>query len=89
MVNNLPHRFLSAAGLVQDSKIQLANVRFGSLADIGDRKIDVRFTPKSGHRQLPLSCPLCAKGRHMQLQCSKLALIRSPRQRRQESFAAR
>ena len=27
------------------------NVRFGSLADIGARIRDVRFTPKSGHAQ--------------------------------------
>jgi hypothetical protein len=26
-------------------------VRFGSLADIGERICDVRFTPKSGHTQ--------------------------------------
>jgi hypothetical protein len=42
MVNNLPHRFLSAAGLGQDSKIQLDNVRFGSKADIGPLPINVR-----------------------------------------------
>ena len=29
---------------------QLANVRFGSKADIGAPPIDVRFTPESGHR---------------------------------------
>jgi hypothetical protein len=39
---------------------------------------DVRFTPKSGHRELGSICPLCAKSRH--LQCSKFALysITSP-----------
>jgi hypothetical protein len=29
--------------------LALANVRFGSLADIGAVLIHVRFTPKSGH----------------------------------------
>ena len=31
------------------------DVRFGSLADIGERIRDVRFTPKSGHAQRPAS----------------------------------
>jgi hypothetical protein len=39
---------------------QLGNVRFGSKADIGLALIDVRFTPKSGHRSVQLRCPLCA-----------------------------
>jgi hypothetical protein len=37
-----------------------AHVRFGSKADIALAKSDVRFTPKSGHRETLLECPLCA-----------------------------
>jgi hypothetical protein len=33
------------------SAAKAANVRFGSLADIGQRIRDVRFTPKRGHVQ--------------------------------------
>ena len=40
------------------------NVRFGSKADISARLSDVRFTPKSGHQNLVVECPLCAKSRH-------------------------
>ena len=47
----------------------MANVRFGSKADIEARPLDVRFTPKSGHCLARLECPLCANRRHMQ--CSK------------------
>jgi len=32
---------------------QVANVRFGSLADIRVRPRDVRFTPNSGHSSSP------------------------------------
>ena len=35
----------------------------GSKADISACPIDVRFTPKSGHRETLLECPLCAKMR--------------------------
>src|SRR5262249_12866569 len=38
-------------------------VRFGSKADIGACRRDVRFTPKSGHWNSVLKCPLCAKSR--------------------------
>jgi hypothetical protein len=38
-----------------------ADVRFGSKADSEARQSDVCFTPKSGHRETPLGCPLCAK----------------------------
>jgi hypothetical protein len=38
----------------------VGNVRFGSKADIGLASIDVRFTPKSGHRLTEFECPLCA-----------------------------
>ena len=39
----------------------LGNVRFGSKADIAAPPINVRFTPKSGHRLARAPCPLCAK----------------------------
>jgi len=42
----------------------MANVRFGSKADIGARLDHVRFTPKSRHRGARMSCPLCAKSGH-------------------------
>jgi hypothetical protein len=51
------------------------NVRFGSKADIGGRLGNVRFTPKSGHRNSRAECPLCAKSRHYALQQN--ALIKS------------
>ena len=44
------------------------NVRFGSKADIQSKKYDVRFTPKSGHRNSVAECPLCAKSRHYAMQ---------------------
>ena len=37
-----------------------AYVRFGSKADICSAKAHVRFTPKSGHSDLVVRCPLCA-----------------------------
>src|SRR5262249_62103838 len=40
------------------------NVRFGSKADITALVINVRFTPKSGHRIARLTCPLCANSGH-------------------------
>jgi hypothetical protein len=39
----------SAIQVSQEELIVVANVRFGSLADILPAKRDVRFTPKSGH----------------------------------------
>jgi hypothetical protein len=41
---------------------QMADVRFGSKADMEGRQTDVRFTPKSRHSSGQLSCPLCAMG---------------------------
>ena len=38
-----------------------SNVRFGSKADIAPYGTHVRFTPKSGHRNSAVECPLCAK----------------------------
>ena len=43
------------------------NVRFGSLADIGQPIRDVRFAPESGHVQRRNRCLLCAKSRHQSL----------------------
>ena len=40
------------------------NVRFGSKADIGARPRNVCFTPKSGHRNSVVGCPLCARSGH-------------------------
>jgi hypothetical protein len=45
-------------------QIWAANVRFGSKADIGALPINVRFTPKSGHWNSVVECPLCAKSGH-------------------------
>jgi hypothetical protein len=41
-----------------------ADVRFGSKADIVRCQADVRFTPKSGHWNSLVECPLCAKSGH-------------------------
>src|SRR5262249_31824985 len=49
------------------------HVRFGSKADIGACPRHVRFTPKSGHRNSVVECPLCAKSGLMQ--CSKRSLF--------------
>src|SRR5262249_26646210 len=54
-----------------------ADVRFGSKADIGEHSINVRFTPKSGHRNSVVECPLCAKSRHSALQLRTLFSIAS------------
>ena len=40
------------------------HVRFGSLADIGERIRNVRFTPESRHVQRPNRCPLGANSGH-------------------------
>src|SRR5215469_15224335 len=40
------------------------NVRFGSKADITAYLRNVRFTPKSGHWNSAMRCPLCAKSGH-------------------------
>ena len=42
----------------------MTNVRVGSKADIAAPPTDVRFTPKSGHRNSAAQCPLCAKSGH-------------------------
>src|SRR5262249_8539411 len=43
---------------------ELADVRFGSKADICAAKSHVRFTPESGHVRCTRLCPLWAKGGH-------------------------
>src|SRR6516165_1489963 len=42
----------------------VADVRFGSKADIGAPSADVRFTPNSGHWNSVVECPLCARSGH-------------------------
>jgi hypothetical protein len=56
----------SAAGAFRD----VLHVRFGSKADIASVKLDVRFTPKSGHCRATGACPLCAKRGHYAAQQS-------------------
>src|SRR5262245_7633801 len=48
-------------------------VRFGSKADIAALPTNVRFTPKSGHRNSALQCLLCAKSGLMH--CSMKSLF--------------
>jgi len=36
------------------------HVRRGSESDITNLDSDVRFTPESGSREMPVACPLCA-----------------------------
>jgi hypothetical protein len=43
------------------ARTEQAVFRFGSKADISLTPDDVRFTPKSGHRNSAAKCPLCAK----------------------------
>src|SRR6516164_8497808 len=45
----------------------LANVGDGSKVDVSECPADVRFTPKSGHRNSVMRCPLCAKSGHLVL----------------------
>jgi hypothetical protein len=49
---------LSARGVTAQSA---THVRFGSKADIAAYSINVRLTPKSGHWNSFVKCPLCAK----------------------------
>jgi hypothetical protein len=55
-------------------KIDLAQTPLWE-TDIGASPINVRFTPKSGHRNSVLECPFCAKSRLMHR--SKNVAIRS------------
>jgi hypothetical protein len=45
-------------GRLEVVKTALANVRFGSKADIVRDQLNVRFTPKSGHRNSAAECSL-------------------------------
>jgi len=77
------HRFVMGAS--QQSR--RADVRFGSKADIAASPINVRFTPKSGHRNSAAKCPLCAKSGLMQ--CSKKDLFDHHTPFRHATFEAR
>ena len=46
----------------------LADVRFGSLADISQCNRHVRFTPNSGHPAVVIRCPLSANSCREQAQ---------------------
>src|SRR3974377_1355376 len=46
---------------------------FAAIRRALSRVSNVRFTPKSGHRNSVVECPLCAKSGHMQ--CSKRVLF--------------
>jgi hypothetical protein len=46
--------------LVNDLRAAGAIVRFDSLADIAATRLNVRFTPESGHSMATLQCPLSA-----------------------------
>ena len=62
-----PERRLAARSfpeLVGNIRVNSEDVRFGSKADISACVRDVRFTPKSGHFQRRLRCPLSAKSGH-------------------------
>ena len=54
----------------------MANVRFGSKADISPCPRDVRFTPESRHRNSVVECPLCAKSGHYAVQQSNQLPVR-------------
>src|SRR6516225_1150009 len=61
----MPHRRGSKKPLGRGQiDLRLADVRFGSEADIGARPRHVRFTPESGHSVAHLGCPLCATSGH-------------------------
>ena len=47
---------ISVSGAGQSTGLFI--VRFGSLADITASKLDVRFTPESGHSLASIACPL-------------------------------
>jgi hypothetical protein len=63
LVENVPAlvgaRSRLADGL-QEPGIATTDVRYGSLADMADALLKVRFAPESRHHRKPLSCPLCA-----------------------------
>src|SRR5215467_8169039 len=69
-----PPNLCELYGMGSTRKRSGGNVRFGSLADIGACRSDVRFTPKSRHCGARMPCPLCAKSGHAALR-QRLALF--------------
>jgi hypothetical protein len=61
------------------------------LADIAAHRCDVRFAPKSGHRELATVCPLCANSGCEQSQQKKLLdhLVGGDKQPRRHGQAER
>jgi hypothetical protein len=53
------------SGHVARQQFCVANVRFGSKADVARDKLNVHFTPNSRHWNPVGQCPLCAKSRLM------------------------
>ena len=45
-------------------QFMMSHVAIGSVTDIAPPRINVRFTPESGHWLSALECPLCAKSGH-------------------------
>ena len=45
--------------------------RSGSITEVANHDSDVRYAPKSGSRETPVACPLCAKRRHWQFPKSR------------------
>ena len=67
--------FLSGVVILEEdvSPLDVANVRFGSKADMCGARRHVRITPESGHLRCKSQCPLSANSGHPP--------IRSPRRR--------
>ena len=57
-------RLLANAYVGRSKSIGPSHVRYGSLADIGERIMHVRFTPESGHAQRHHQRLLSAMSRH-------------------------
>src|SRR5262249_40768430 len=55
------------------SPFGLADVCFGSGADIQQCQSNVRYSPESGHPPTRLGCPFCAKSGHRLLRALPLA----------------
>jgi hypothetical protein len=51
-----------------DVEAQAANYAWRLVKDGPNRPTDVRFTPKSGHRNAVVECPLCANTGREQVQ---------------------
>src|SRR6516164_8421479 len=61
------------------SELIPSHLRFGSKADMTACLDDVRFTPKSGHRNSLAGCLLCAKSRHYDAELVRCAFAISGR----------